>query len=95
MLLLLALRISLALLTYKIFNLLFYLLFLSPKALIAKGATGLISSMASTSLKGEGGLYLFFCGLDIARGRGRLISSVASHRSRARRTYLGGSMYLH
>ena len=58
------------------FNLLFYLLFLSPKALTAKGATSLISSMASTLLKGEGGLYLLFCGLDIARGRGGLILSV-------------------
>ena len=61
------------------------LTFLEPEALVAKGIAnflitlgqkrGVSPFLAFTSLKGEGGLDLFY-GLNIARGRGGLILPV-------------------
>jgi len=68
----------------KVFNLLFTYLSWVPRHLLRKVLLalsslkmkrGLISFMASTSLKGEGELDLFY-DLNIARRRGRLILSV-------------------
>jgi len=73
----------------NVFNLLFTYLswvprHLLPKALLAlsllKMKRGLISFLASTSLKGEGELDLFY-GLNIARRRGGLICSSGSSTS--------------
>ena len=75
----------------------FLLTFLEPEVIVAKGIAnffitlgrkrGVSPFLASTSLKGEGGLDLF-CGLNIARGRGGLILPVLGVYARGE-TYSG------
>ena len=71
---------------------------LLPKVLLALSSLrigkGLVSSMASTSPKGEGGLYLFLCGLDIARRRGGLILYVLSVHARGETCWTRGHIVL-